>query len=172
MTTGNPPKHSIRYSFAWLLTACWLMLGGTLLAQQGPATLPEFQFSNTQKDGAIFTRDDLDPGRATVVILFSPTCDHCQQQAQWINEGAGQLRNVQFVWVSFHDNAEEIRRFEEKYLAEVREPMYFLQDTHFEFDSYFGESNVPTIFVFNSQGKLAQEFRKEAPLREMLPYIK
>jgi thiol-disulfide isomerase/thioredoxin len=145
-------------------------LGIALLFAQ-PTALPNFKFNAVS--GGVFTKANLKPGLATVVILFSPDCEHCQQQAQWIREGAAKFQNnVQFMWVSFEENVELIRSFPGKFLSGVKTPMYFLHDPNLEFDKYFGDSQVPTILVYDSKGQLAKAFRSEVEVEKLLPFIR
>lgn len=137
---------------------------------QPPAVLKDFKFYTTT--GSAFSKANLNTKLATIVILFSPDCEHCQQQAKWIQEGAAKLKNVQIVWVSFHEVAKDIQEFPSRFLPSVKIPMYFLQDKNFEFDSYFGESNVPSIFVYDSAGKFVKDFRNEVEISKLAELIR
>lgn len=169
-------QYSFIFAFSKLkmkkivLSLIFSLLGATLLFAQ-PATLPNFKFNAVS--GGAFTKANLKQGLATVVILFSPDCEHCQQQAKWIREGASKFsNNVQFVWVSFEENIELIRNFPVKFLNGVKTPMYFLQDPNLEFDKYFGDSEVPTVLIYDSKGQLVKAFRSEVEVDKLLPLIR
>jgi len=155
-----------------LLAVCILLLLSQpfSIQAQPPANMPGFTFSNVS--GGHFGKSNLKQNTATVIILFSPDCEHCQQQAQWITKDAAKLKNVQLVWVSFHDNAEDIKAFGNKYLPGVKLPMVFLQDQNFDFDTFFGESNVPTILVYDSKGKFVKDFREETSVDKLTAFIR
>ncbi|MCS6904029.1 MAG: redoxin family protein [Bacteroidia bacterium] len=155
----------------FFLTIIVSFIGAWWLGAQ-PTTLPNFKFNNAINGGA-FTKTNLKQGLATIVILFSPDCEHCQQQAKWIREGASKFAdNVQFMWVSFESNIELIRNFPNKFLSGVKAPMYFLHDPNLDFDKYFGNSEVPTILVYDSKGQLVKVFRTEVEVEKLLPLIK
>jgi hypothetical protein len=50
--------------------------------------------------------------------------------------------------------------------------MYFLQDPNLEFDKYFGDSEVPTVLIYDSKGQLVKAFRSEVEVDKLLPLIR
>lgn len=141
-------------------------------AQAIPQTLSEFKF--IRPNGQPFTKANLKAGAATVVIFFDPDCEHCQQQAQWLKTDIAKLKstNVQFMWVSTAD-PKPIADFEKRFFTGITTPpIYFAQDKDYNFDNYFGYSEVPNIKVYDSKGKFVKEFKKEVAINELLPLLK
>lgn len=111
-------------------------------------------------DGERVTQADLKAKQPIVVFYFDPFCDHCQQEAQWINENPGLWKGITLLWVSWGE-VEDIKAFPGKYLPHGPENMIFTKDDKFEFDNYFGYSNIPTVYVYNSAGERTGSFDKE-----------
>jgi glutaredoxin len=107
-----------------------------------------------------------------IAVYFSPDCDHCQQQAKWIQEKSTDLKNCQLLWITDYDEVAGIKEFQAKYLPKVSVPMYFVQDKDYKIDSYFGYSEVPSIYIYTSTGQLATKLKKETPVSGLVLYIK
>lgn len=161
-------SHLLRY-FLFILP---LLAGGqAALAQAGDnAPLPAFSFPDTE--GNVVTPDDLPANKPIIVFYFDPFCDHCQQEAQWIKENIDQFKNISLVWVSWAE-AKDIREFPGKYLEGIDlSNFFFLRDADFTFDSFFGYSEIPSIYVYNRYRKRTASFKKETEPVTLLKYAK
>jgi cytochrome oxidase Cu insertion factor (SCO1/SenC/PrrC family) len=147
-----------------------LFLCSNLSAQDTPPILRPFKFYDLT--GKPFTNANLKPNTALIAVYFSPDCDHCQQQAKWIQEKSTDLKNCQLLWITDYDEPAGIKEFQAKYLPKVAVPMYFVQDKDYKIDSYFGYSEVPSIYIYTSKGQLATKLRKETPVSGLIPHIK
>ncbi|MEM7035506.1 MAG: redoxin domain-containing protein [Bacteroidota bacterium] len=119
---------------------------------------PEFAFEGT--DGNWVTKNTLPANQPVIVFYFDPFCDHCQQEAEWITSQKELFKNITFLWVSWGEMA-DIKAFPGKYLPGVTGDIYFTRDTKFEFDNYFGYSEIPSIYVYNAKGKRTASFKSE-----------
>jgi hypothetical protein len=120
--------------------------------------LPEFSF--TDINGKKITKASLPAGMPVIVFYFDPDCDHCQQEAAWITQYKEYFKGITFVWVSWSE-IEMIKEFPAKHLPGVGGPMFFTKDTEFKFDSYFGYSEIPSIYVYNKNWVRTGSFREE-----------
>ncbi|MCX8111628.1 MAG: redoxin domain-containing protein [Bacteroidia bacterium] len=126
---------------------------------------PRFLFYTLE--GQPFTDKDLPPPqRGRLVFFFDPYCDHCQKQASFMRENASSLKDVQQIWVST-ETMEAIRKFQETYLKALPNT-FVLRDKDFKFDSFFGYSVPPTIYVYDRTGKLRGVYREEVPVSRLL----
>lgn len=118
-------------------------------------------------EGKPFTDQDLPPARrGRIVVFFDPYCDHCQKQATFMRENATALKDIQQIWVST-ETADAIKKFQETYLKGLPN-IFVLRDKDFRFDSFFGYSVAPTIYVYDRLGKLSAVHREEVPLNRLL----
>ena len=128
-------------------------------------TFPKFLLYDLE--GKPFTDKNLPPAeRGRIVIFFDPYCDHCQKQATFFRENAAALKGIQSLWVST-ETADAIKKFQETYLKGVPS-IYVLRDKDFKFDSFFGYSVAPTIYVYDRSGKLKAIHKEEVPLTTLL----
>ncbi len=127
--------------------------------QPTPSQLPAFRFTDAQT-GQPLTEASLRRGLNTVVLFFDPDCDHCQQQAEWIADAAGQFKNTQFLWISTAPAARVVA-FAQQYFTGTALPMRWALDTEYKVDDYFGYSTVPSLYIFGTSGRLKQTYRNE-----------
>lgn len=118
-------------------------------------------------EGKPFTDRDLPPvQKGRIVFFFDPYCDHCQKQAALLRENPSALKDIQLIWVST-ETTEAIRQFQENHLKTLPN-VFVLRDKDYRFDSFFGYSVSPTIYVYDKAGKLRAIHREEVPLSQLL----
>ncbi len=156
----------------YFLIILWLGFYSLTTAQnkEGFAqTFPNFQF--VKPNGELFTNQNLQKGKATIVIFFDPDCDHCQKQADWIAASPESFKNAQLLWVSTAE-ADAINIFHKTRFGKYPNAVFFAKDKNYKFDSIFGYSVAPTILVYSSTGQLQKSFKNEVAVTELVKYIK
>ncbi len=148
---------------------CFFNFGFTQNKEGFSPILPNFQFF--KPNGEIFTNQNLEKGKATIVFFFDPDCDHCQKQADWIAASPESFKNAQLLWVSTAE-ANAINIFHKSRFANYPHKIYFVKDKNYKFDSWFGYSVAPTILVYSSSGQLQKSFKNEVAVSELIKYIK
>lgn len=145
--------------------ALMCLLGLQLSAQKLPA------FSFTGLDGQTFTHAQLQPGLPTIAIFFDPYCDHCATQAGWIVEAADLFQDVQMIWVTT-ESAEAATEFYNTHFKDSGlDKVYVLLDPEFMFDSYFGYSEVPSIYLYDAAGKRIKALHEETEAAKLKAYF-
>lgn len=127
-------------------------------------SLPDFSF--TSHTGEKINRRSLSEGNPVIIVYFDPYCDHCLTQAEVIKAGADQLKNASIIWVSWseHDDNET---FYNTYFSGAKN-VKVCKDENFAFDSWFGYSEVPSVFVYNGNWQLSAKFTKEATVDQLV----
>jgi peroxiredoxin len=149
-----------------LIFGLFLLSASGLFAQK---TIPTFSFQTLE--GQRFSKENLEKGLPLIVFFFDPYCDHCQLQADWIVEAADDFREVQMMWVTT-EMAEPTQAFKEERFGTTDLPfLHVLLDTEFMFDGYFGYSEVPSMYVYDRNGKLTKSFSKETPAGILLGFL-
>ena len=162
----------IRPLVALLLAFAALALTPAPAAAQSstpPKLMPAFQFVRTT--GQLFTRQNLAPGKATLIVFFDPFCDHCQTQATWIKNEVAKFATAEILWVSTEESA-AIAKFQSQYFPGNVANIHFLKDKDYKFDEYFGYSEVPTMLVYDSKGNFVMKFTKETSVAELMKLLK
>ncbi len=151
------------FGIALLLTLTFI--GSRLAAQKFPA------FSFTDLQGNAFTQDQLETDKAIIAIFFDPYCDHCTQQADWIVESADLFKDVQMIWVTTELLEPTLEFYEAHFKDSGLKDIHFLLDKDFMFDSYFGYSEVPSIYIYDKNWKRIKALSKETPADKLLEII-
>jgi cytochrome oxidase Cu insertion factor (SCO1/SenC/PrrC family) len=131
--------------------------------------IPSFSILTT--DSATFTKNDLPKNKTVVLIYFSPDCSHCQYEAKQIVQYMDSLRDVMFVWVSYHP-LNEIKDFFTKYGLDKFKNVKIGRDTKYFIPTYYKVENTPFIAIYNRQGVFSKEFREGAKAEELIRAIR
>lgn len=136
------------------------------LAEQTVLTdLPRFKFPRIGVSGEI-SRGDLRKGK-TVVVYFSPNCDHCQQLGADIGMQYSQLTDIDFVFVTRLDEADAIV-FAQKCNIWEKPNILFGLDVDAAFYAYFGDMFIPSSYIFDEKGNFLQSVHQKAMVKDIL----
>jgi len=129
------------------------------------SSLPDFNFTRIGSKGNI-SRSDLRDGK-TVVLYFSPDCEHCRALGNDIGKQLGGLRDIDFVFITRFDEADAVTYAREFKLWE-QPNIHFGLDINAAFYGYFGEMYVPSAYVFDEEGELLQTLYQNTLVKDIL----
>lgn len=92
-----------------------------------------------------------------VFIYFSPTCSHCQHQAEEITSHMNDFQHVQFLMVSAY-SMQEIKQYADSYGLSHFKNITIGQDAAFAIGRFFDIKSLPGIFVYDKKGKYQTHF--------------
>ncbi len=113
--------------------------------------MPEFSVSGPE--GTVSTAD-LAGGR-TLVVLFRSTCADCRRELPKVEEAfraVGAESDVRFVAITKEENYATVVP---EYWAEMGSTMPYYFDPDGSVFSAFGVTNVPSLYLFGSDGKVS-----------------
>jgi thioredoxin-related protein len=132
--------------------------------------VPSFRLINVT-DSSIFTKNDLKKKKATIIMMFSPDCEHCQAETKELTAHMDLFKKVQIIMASPLDY-NYIKKFYEEYkLAEYpnitmgRDPSYFL-------GTFFKVRSFPSIFVYDKKGNYVTSFVGSTPIEQIAAALK
>lgn len=132
--------------------------------------IPAFSFPNV--DGGNVTPFIFKANAPVIVFYFDPDCEHCQLEAQMMNEKLAQFKDITLLFVAFHDPA-NIKAFRDTYFPGVKHPyMFFASDPNYQFDKTFGYSQAPCIHIYDKTWKKVKVFRNEIAPEELLKFAR
>jgi thioredoxin-related protein len=144
-------------------------IDSTLLYLRFPA-VPTFKLINVA-DSSIFTKNDLKKKKATIIMMFSPDCEHCQAETKELTAHMDLFKKVQIVMASPLDY-NYIKKFYEEYkLADYknitmgRDPSYFL-------GTFFKIRSFPSIFIYDKKGNYVTSFVGSTPIEQIAAALK
>jgi thiol-disulfide isomerase/thioredoxin len=131
--------------------------------------LPDFKLLLPDSSTNFYT-ENLKSNRITILMSFSPECDHCKQQTKEITEQISKFKHIQIVMATtlpfgmmkaFHDEY-KIASF--KNIIMGRDVLYF-------FPKYFLNHYLPLIAVYNKKGELIHYADGGMPTTELIRLI-
>jgi thioredoxin-related protein len=153
------------------LSLCLLAMIG--VAQQDTSliylrfpTIPPFKLTKVP-DSTVFTKDNLKKKRPTIVMVFSPDCEHCQQMTKEITANIKLFKKAQIVMATPLE-FNYVKKFYEEYkiadypnITMGRDPSYFL-------GTFYKVRSFPAIFIYNKKGQLVNWFTGEVELKKIV----
>ncbi|MES2649864.1 MAG: redoxin domain-containing protein [Bacteroidota bacterium] len=92
-----------------------------------------------------------------VVIYFSPTCSHCQHQAEEITSHMNEFKNVKFLMVSSYPIT-EIKEFATTYAIQRFQNITLAHDPNFSMGQFYELRSLPGIYVYDKKGLFKKNF--------------
>lgn len=103
-------------------------------------------------------------------ILFQPDCDHCQHEAQEIEENIAAFRDHTLYFIS-SSPIEEIKKFATEYKLAGIPNVRFGWTTTQSIINNFGPIQTPSVYIYSAQGKLIKHFNGQVAIGEILRYL-
>lgn len=132
--------------------------------------VPTFKLINIA-DSSIFTKQHLKKNKATVIIIFSPTCENCVEETKELKEKIALFKKAQIVMVSpldfnyLKDFYKQNNIEQYPTITMGRDPSYFL-------GTFYKVRSLPSIFVYNKKGNLVKSFIGSTPVDEIAAALK
>jgi thiol-disulfide isomerase/thioredoxin len=132
--------------------------------------LPEFRI--LQKDSLTWTtQKSLKPGKPVMIMLFSPDCEHCQQQMKIIQANKKQLAELQIVMATYQP-MEKMQRFYKDYKIAEFPNIYMGRDMFYFFGPFYMAKSIPFLAIYDKEHKLARVYEGGAKIDKILEAIK
>jgi len=107
-------------------------------------------------DSTAFTREDL-KRKPAVFIIFSPDCEHCQRETKELLSNIDKFKKMQIIMVTYLPYEEMIKFYKDYKISNYPE-ITMGRDTKFFFPIFYKVQNLPTIIVYDKEGKLKDSF--------------
>ncbi len=155
----------------WMLTlAC--VAGSIWVMAQSPDS-PAYKknpvvpaFALMQVDSSTFMQNDLKQ-QPTLIMYFSPTCDHCQHQWADMVKHKDQLREIQIVMATY-EPFEEMQAFYEKENIAGYPNIKMGRDEKFVLPPFYRMRSLPYLALYDKNGKLITTFEGNVKIEKML----
>ncbi|WP_225865841.1 TlpA family protein disulfide reductase [Dyadobacter aurulentus] len=153
------------------LVFSFIMLAFSLAgyAQSIPNKIAPFQIRLT--NGQQYTSSQLAKG-PTVLIYFSPDCDHCQEFTKDLVKNYSVVANKQVVMVTFQ-SMDMLKPFVKQYnLAGYPNIKVGTEGTSYLVQRYYQIRSFPYIAIYNKAGNLVKTYEGEQPHSEIFKTLK
>lgn len=134
-----------------------LALNATASVDSIPAHLkglkiPDFKLLLVDSATNFYT-ENLDGKKNTLIMLFSPDCDHCQHQTEDIIQNIAAFKNTQIIMTTvlpFH----QMKTFYETYRLQRFKNIVMGRDVLYFFSPYYRAQFTPYLALYNKKGEL------------------
>ena len=103
----------------------------------------------------------------TVIVMFQPDCDHCQREAIEIRNHVAAFADYQVYFVSSAP-VPTVDQFSIDYKFKGLPNFHFGVTTVDEVLNSFGPIDAPSVYIYNEQGRLKQNFNGETVIQLIL----
>jgi thiol-disulfide isomerase/thioredoxin len=119
-------------------------------------TIPPFHLLKLDSS-TYLTKDDLRKNRKTMVIFFSPTCEHCKHQTEAILADFKDFKDIEIVMATFQPFT-EMKEFDEHYKIYEHPNILIGRDEHFILPPFYKIKNLPYLALYDRKGNLITTF--------------
>lgn len=133
-----------------VLSFCFVLV----FAQQNKTGIAPFKI--TLANGKTYTYKQLKPNTATVLIYFSPTCDHCKEFTKELLTHQKELLNKQIIMVGY-EPVTDIKKFDSVYHVSSK-PNFKIGTEGYTFivQKFYGVQRFPFVAMYNKEMKLVK----------------
>ena len=100
-----------------------------------------------------FRTSSLQDGRPIVVMFFSPSCSHCQEETKMLMAHNDKLQKIHFVFLTLSPIG-ELADFYKRFHFQSYPNFVVGKDNDFTFYHYYKPKNVPYMAIYDSEKKL------------------
>lgn len=118
--------------------------------------LPKFAIMRLP-DSTAFTREDLPAKKASIIMLFSPDCEHCKHAIHDLLAKHEEWKKAELVLISSLDYVHIQKFYDEFHLADY-DNIVVGRDGSFNLGIFYKIRTYPSIYVYDKKHKLVTEF--------------
>ena len=118
-----------------------------------------------------FTKDDIPKKTASLLIVFSPMCEHCQHETAEIIKNIDKFKDVEIVMATMMPY-DSMMSFREKYELTKYENIVVGQDTQYLLPSFYMIRNLPFLALYDKKKELIRVFEHSMNIEEVIEAFK
>ncbi len=132
-------------------------------------SLPTMRFIDVSL--AVKTNADIPTDKPILLVLFNPTCGHCEEFCKQVKADLSSLNDATVLFITGEPNAGSIGKFSEKMQLDSINNFIVAADNLGFTKDYFEYQGIPQIMVYDKKHRLRHIFYKEADMKDVLPYL-
>ena len=133
-------------------------------------TIPNFTIYKAP-DSTVYTNDDLEKNKPTLLMIFSPECGHCQNETKELEKYIDHFKNVQILMVTWLPYSEMMAFYHNFNIASYPEITMGWDKKDF-FLPYYHVQMYPDLVVYNKHGKYVNSFSGEIKLDDVVKALR
>jgi len=104
-------------------------------------------------DSVAFTQTVLMGNKNTIIMLFNPTCEHCQQQLELLLT-IPEVTNTSNLILTSGETLDKLKVFYNKYHLEKYPWTHIGKDYKYFFGGFYRPKTIPVLAFYNKQNQL------------------
>lgn len=128
-------------------------------------TVPPFNITRVP-DSTRFTKDDLQKKRATLIMIFSPDCEHCQYETRQLIAHIDLFKKVQIIMTTPLEYY-YVNKFYEDYEIAKYPNIIIGRDHGYFLGTFYKVRSFPSLFLYNKKGEFVQAFDGSVPVEKI-----
>jgi thioredoxin-related protein len=127
--------------------------------------VPPFKITKVS-DSTAFTKDDLDKKKATIIMVFSPDCEHCQHETNELIAHINLFKKAQIIMATPMEHA-YIKKFYNDYKIADYPNIIMGRDPGYYLGTFYHIRSFPAIFVYDKKGNFVKAFDGSYPVEQI-----
>lgn len=115
---------------------------------------------------SFYTKEMLPKKKPVMLILFSPSCEHCQKETQELVDHMDQFRDITIVMATSMPFGAMLD-FRKKYGLDKFSNIIVGQDTHYFLFSFYQNRNLPLMAFYNKKKELISAVEGGLPINRI-----
>jgi thioredoxin-related protein len=157
-----------------LLPSFLLAIAINVFAQQAPdqpklqqsPTVPPFHILKVDSS-TYFTNNDLKKHHQTMIMYFSPECEHCKHQTKDLLAEMDKLKNIEIVMATYFSFA-EMKDFYNYFRIGDYANIKMGRDEKYQIPSHYKIQSLPFLALYNKKGDLITTFEGNQKIATLL----
>ncbi|MBS1668873.1 MAG: thioredoxin family protein [Bacteroidetes bacterium] len=151
-----------------------LCLAFSVIAQQNapaPAKkqsliVPKFRILKVDSS-SYYTNSDLRKHHETLIMYFSPECDHCKHQTKDLIAEMDKLKNIDIVMATYFPFS-EMKNFYSNFHISNYNNIKLGRDENYQIPSNYNIHSLPFLALYDKKGKLVTTFEGSQKISTLL----
>jgi thioredoxin-related protein len=119
-------------------------------------TVPPFHLLKLDST-TYLTKDDLKKHRRTMIMFFSPDCDHCKHQTESILADFADFKDIEIIMATYQPFS-ELKEFNTHYRLFEHPNIKLGRDEKFFLAPFYKIRNLPYLALYDKKGNLITTF--------------
>ena len=152
-----------------LISFCGFSQTGTtqnnIAAYMSNPKIPDFSLYKAP-DSVAITNEDLHKRKATLIMIFSPECGHCQHETTVLLQNIDHFKNAQILMTTWLPYSEMMTFYKNYKIADYPQITMGWDKKDF-FLPYYHVQSYPNLVVYNKKGKFVKSFSGEINMKDV-----
>jgi thioredoxin-related protein len=119
-------------------------------------TLPPFHLLKLDSSGYL-TKEDVKKNHRSIIMFFSPDCDHCKHQTESILSDFSKFKDIEIIMATYQP-FEELKEFNTHYRMFEHPNVKLGRDEKFFLPPFYKIKNLPYLALYDKKGNLITTF--------------